>query len=55
MLYLIVTLLPSKEAAFYEAVDILEREIFTLRNYIVRPNIVYTIIKYERKEEDKEV
>jgi hypothetical protein len=35
MLYLIVILLLSKEATFYEAVGVLEREMFTLRDYIV--------------------
>ena len=55
MLYLIVTLLLSKKAMFYKVVDILEREMFTLRDRTVRLNIVYTIVGYEKKEEDKEV
>jgi hypothetical protein len=52
---LIATLLPSEEAAFYEAVGVLEREMFTLQDRIVRPNITYTIVGYEKKEEDEEV
>jgi hypothetical protein len=48
-------LLLSEEAAFHEAVGIPEREIFILRDRIVRPNIVYAVVGYERKEEDKEV
>jgi hypothetical protein len=54
-LYLTATLLPSEEAAFYKGVGIPEREMFTLRDRIVRPNIVYTIVGYEKKEEDEEV
>jgi hypothetical protein len=55
VLYLTATLLPSEEAAFYEAVGVLEREMFTLQDHIVRPNITYTIVGYEKKEEDEEV
>jgi hypothetical protein len=55
VLYLTATLLPSEEAAFHEAIDVPEREMFTLQDRIVRPNIVYAIVGYERKEEDKEV
>jgi hypothetical protein len=55
VLYLTATLLPSEEAAFHEAVGVLEREIFILRDRTVRPNIVYAVIGYERKEEDEEV
>jgi hypothetical protein len=55
VLYLTATLLPSEEAAFYEAVDVLEREMFTLQDRIVRPNITYAVIGYEKKEEDEEV
>jgi hypothetical protein len=54
-LYLTATLLPSEEAAFHKAIGVLEREIFTLQDRIVRPNIAYAIIGYERKEEDEEV
>jgi superfamily II DNA helicase RecQ len=49
------TLPLSEEAAFYEAVGILEREMFTLQDRIVRPNIAYAVVGYERKEEDEEV
>jgi hypothetical protein len=28
---------------------------FILRDRIVRPNIVYTVVGYEKKEEDEEV
>jgi hypothetical protein len=35
MLYLTVTLLPSKKAVFYEAVGVLEREMFILQDYTV--------------------
>lgn len=55
MLYLTATLLPSEEAAFYEAVGVPEREMFTLQDRIVRPNIAYTVVGYEKKEEDEEV
>jgi hypothetical protein len=55
VLYLTATLLLSKEAAFYKAVGVLEREMFILRDRTVRPNIAYAIVGYERKEEDKEV
>jgi superfamily II DNA helicase RecQ len=54
-LYLTAILLPSKEAAFYKAVGVLEREMFTLRDRTVQPNIAYTIVGYKKKEEDKEV
>jgi superfamily II DNA helicase RecQ len=54
-LYLTATLLLSEEAAFYKAVGVLEREMFTLRDRTVQPNIAYAIVGYERKEEDKEV
>jgi hypothetical protein len=54
-LYLTTTLLPSKEAAFYKGVGIPEREIFILQDRIVRLNIIYAIIGYEKKEEDEEV
>jgi hypothetical protein len=49
------TLLLSEEAAFYEAVGVPEREMFTLRDRTVRPNIAYTVVGYEKKKEDKEV
>jgi hypothetical protein len=52
---LTATLLLSKEAAFYEAVGVLEREMFILQDCIVRPNIAYTVVGYKKKEEDKEV
>jgi hypothetical protein len=55
VLYLTATLLPSKEAVFYDAVGVPEREMFTLRDRIVRPNIAYAVVGYERKEEDEEV
>jgi superfamily II DNA helicase RecQ len=55
VLYLTVTLPPSGEAAFHEAVGVLEREMFTLRDRTVRPNITYTVVGYERKEEDEVV
>jgi superfamily II DNA helicase RecQ len=55
VLYLTATLLPSEEAAFHEAIDVPEREMFTLRDRIVRPNTAYTVIGYEKKEEDEEV
>jgi hypothetical protein len=55
VLYLTAILLPSEEAAFHEAVSVPEREMFTLRDRTVRPNITYTIVGYEKKEEDKEV
>jgi hypothetical protein len=55
VLYLTATLLLSEEAAFYEAVGVPEREMFTLWDRTVRPNIAYTIVGYEKKEEDKEV
>jgi len=55
MLYLTATLLPSEEAAFHEAVDVPEREMFTLRDRTVRPNIAYAVVEYEKKEEDEEV
>jgi hypothetical protein len=54
-LYLIATLLPSKEAVFHKAIGIPEREMFTLQDYIVQPNTIYTVIGYKKKEEDKEV
>jgi len=54
-LYLTATLPSSEEAAFHEAVGVLEREMFTLRDRIVQPNIAYTVVGYERKEEDEEV
>jgi hypothetical protein len=55
VLYLTATLLPSKEAVFYEAVGIPEKEMFTLRDCTVRPNITYAVVEYERKEENEEV
>jgi superfamily II DNA helicase RecQ len=55
VLYLTATLLPSKEAAFHEAIGVLEREMFTLRDRTVWPNIAYTVVGYEKKEEDEEV
>ena len=55
VLYLMVTLPLSEEAAFHEAVGILEREMFILRDRTVRPNIAYAVVGYERKEEDEEV
>jgi hypothetical protein len=54
-LYLTATLLLSKEATFHKAIGVPEREMFTLRDRTVRPNIAYAIVGYERKEEDKEV
>jgi hypothetical protein len=55
VLYLTATLLPSEEAAFHKAVGVLEKEMFILRNRIVQPNIVYTVVGYEKKEKDEEV
>jgi hypothetical protein len=55
VLYLTAILPPSEEAAFYEAVGVPEREMFTLQDRIVQPNIAYAVIGYERKEEDEEV
>ena len=49
------TLLPSEKAAFYKAVGVLEREMFTLQDRTVQLNIAYTVIGYEKKEEDEEV
>ena len=54
-MYLTATLLPSKEAAFYKAIGVPEREMFTLQDRIVQPNTAYAIIGYEKKEEDEEV
>ena len=53
VLYLTATLPPSEEAAFYEAVGVPGREMFTLRDSTVRPNITYAVKGYERKEEDE--
>jgi superfamily II DNA helicase RecQ len=55
VLYLTATLLPSEEAAFHEAIGVPEREMFILRDRTVRPNTVYAVIGYEKKEEDEEV
>jgi hypothetical protein len=55
VLYLTATLLLSKEAVFHEAVGVPEREMFTLRDRTVRPNIAYTVVGYKKKEEDEEV
>ena len=55
MLYLTATLPPSEEAAFHEAIGVPEREMFTLRDRTVRPNIAYTVVGYKKKEEDEEV
>jgi hypothetical protein len=55
VLYLIATLPLSEEAAFHEAIGVPEREMFTLRDRTVQPNIAYAIVGYERKEEDEEV
>jgi superfamily II DNA helicase RecQ len=55
VLYLTATLLLSKEAAFYKAVGVPEREMFTLQDRTVWPNIAYTVVGYEKKEEDEEV
>jgi hypothetical protein len=52
---LTATLLPSEEATFYEAIGVPEREIFTLRDRTVRPNIVYTVVGYEKLDEDEAV
>jgi hypothetical protein len=55
VLYLTATLLLSKEAAFYKAIGILEREMFTLWDHTVQLNTIYAVIRYKKKEEDKEV
>jgi len=55
VLYLMATLLLSKEAAFHEAIGVPEREMFTLWDHTVCLNIAYAVVGYERKEEDKEV
>jgi superfamily II DNA helicase RecQ len=55
VLYLTATLPPNEEAAFHEAVGGPERDILTLRNYTLRPNIAYAVVGYERKEEDEAV
>jgi hypothetical protein len=55
VLYLTVTLPPSDELAFHEAVSVLEREIFTLRDRTVRLNSPYAVVAYEKKEEDEAV
>jgi ABC-type cobalt transport system substrate-binding protein len=55
VLYLTATLLPSEEAAFYKVVGVLEREMFTLQDCIVCLNIAYAVVRYKKKEEDKEV
>jgi superfamily II DNA helicase RecQ len=55
VLYLTATLPPSEMAAFHEAVGVLEREMFTLRDQTVRPNIAYAVVGYEKKEEDEAV
>jgi hypothetical protein len=52
---LTATLLPSEEVVFYEAIGVLEREMFILQDRIVWPNIVYTVVGYKKKEEDEEV
>ncbi|KAM0712555.1 hypothetical protein Q7P35_000001 [Cladosporium inversicolor] len=50
------TTLPlSEEAAFHEAVGVLEREMFTIQDRTVQPNIAYAVVGYERKEEDEAV
>jgi hypothetical protein len=55
VLYLTATLPPSEEAAFHEAVGVPEREMFTLRDRTVRLNIVYTVVGYEKPDEDEAV
>jgi len=55
MLYLTATLPLSEEAAFHEAVGVLEREMFIIRDRTVQPNIAYAVVRYERKEEDEAV
>jgi superfamily II DNA helicase RecQ len=55
VLYLTATLLLSEEAVFHEAVGVPEREVFTLWDRTVRPNIAYAVVGYEKKEEDEEV
>jgi hypothetical protein len=55
VLYLTATLSPSEEAAFHEAVGVPEGEMFILRDPMVRLNIAYTVVGYERKEEDEAV
>jgi superfamily II DNA helicase RecQ len=53
--YLTATLTPREEAAFHEeaasheAVGVPERDILTLRDRTVRPNIAYAVVGYERK------
>jgi superfamily II DNA helicase RecQ len=55
VLYLTATLPPSEEAAFHEAVGVPEREMFTLRDRTVRPNIAYMVVGYEKPDEDEAV
>jgi hypothetical protein len=55
VLYLTATLPPSEEAAFHEAVGVPGREMFTLRDRTLRPNIAYAVVGYEKKGEDEEV
>jgi hypothetical protein len=55
VLYLTATLPPSEEAAFHEAVGVPERDMFTLRDCTVRLNIAYTVVGYEKLDEDEAV
>lgn len=42
----------SEETAFHKAVGVLEREMFTLRDFTARLNITYAVVGCERKEDD---
>jgi hypothetical protein len=55
VLYLTATLPPSEEAAFHEAVGVPEREMFTLRDLTIRPNIAYAVVGYEKLDKDEAV
>jgi superfamily II DNA helicase RecQ len=55
VLYLKATLPPSEEPRFPEAVGVSKREMFASRDRMVRPNITYAAVGYERKEVDEAV
>ncbi len=55
VVFLTATLPPSKEPAFFNVVGVQEDDVSIFRDNTSRPNIAYSVVQYERDNEDEEV
>ncbi|KAK0910966.1 hypothetical protein LTR91_019977 [Friedmanniomyces endolithicus] len=55
VVYLTATLPPSEEAMFFQAIGVEERDVRVIRDKTSRPNVAYSVVPYQREQEDQVV